>query len=135
MNSNNPVGLICSHLLFMKNKGGRPKVRAVDKKKYRLPAVKLGTADYYSVLARARDAGVSVTEYQRQCILSGAVVERVSAEHLDLYHKLAGIANNLNQLAHQANTYGYAIDANLYHTNAMHVRNIIDMILNDSKDH
>lgn len=119
----------------MKNKGGRPKVRASEKKKYRLPAVKLDTADYYSVLAKAREAGVSVTEYQRQCILSGYVVERVSTEHMDLYHQLAGIGNNLNQLAHRANTFGYATDAQLYHSNALHVMEIIDRILNDSKDH
>jgi hypothetical protein len=118
-----------------KNKGGRPKLGATEKKKCILPPVKLSIKDYFTVRARAKQAGISLTEFQRQCILMGQVVERVSAAHLDLYHKLAGIGNNQNQLAHQANTYGYERDAELYHENAKQVNNIIKTILYDCKDY
>jgi hypothetical protein len=112
-----------------RNKGGRPMKGATEKKKYILPPVRLSTTDYIVVKARAKQAGISLTEFQRQCILMGQVVERISAAHLDLYHKLAGIGNNQNQLAHQANTYGYERDAELYHENAMQVNNLIKSIL------
>lgn len=107
---------------------------ATEKKKYILPPVRLSTTDYITVKARAKQAGIPLTEFQRQCILVGHVVERVNAAHLDLYRQLAGIGNNQNQLAHQANIYGYERDAELYHENAKQVNNIIKSILYDCKD-
>ena len=92
-----------------KNKGGRPKVATIDKKKYKLPPVRLGTRNYVMVKNLAKQAGLSLTEYQRQKLLQGYVVERISPEQMDLYRQLAGIGNNQNQLAHQANTFGYKI--------------------------
>ena len=55
-----------------RNKGGRPKKEATEKLKYRV-AVKMATADYYRLLTRAHEAGVSPSEYhegmflQRSC--------------------------------------------------------------------
>lgn len=117
-----------------KNKGGRPKLDAIQKKRYKLPPVRLCTAEYYTVVARAKQSGLSMTEYARQCIVNGYVVERISPEHIELYHKLAGIANNMNQLAHQANTFGYLADAAVYGLNAQNVSQIIKGIFNDSKN-
>lgn len=118
-----------------RKKGGRPKKAATEKLKYTLPHVRLSTIDYFRVKAKAKEAGVSLTEYQRQCLLYGHVVERISTEHLQLYRQLAGIGNNLNQLAHQANTYGYAHDAAIYHENATNVYQIIRKILYDGKNY
>lgn len=117
-----------------RKKGGRPKKATTEKLKYILPHVRLSTIDYFMVKAKAKEAGVSLTEYQRQCLLNGYVVERISAEHLRLYRQLAGIGNNQNQLAHQANTYGYAQDADIYHENAIYVYQIIKKILYDSEN-
>jgi len=47
-----------------RNIGGRPKKGPAEKLKYRV-AVKLRTEDYYSLKARAREAGVSATEFAR----------------------------------------------------------------------
>ena len=47
-----------------RNKGGRPKKEATEKLKYRI-AVKMATADYYRLLTRAHEAGVSPSEYMR----------------------------------------------------------------------
>jgi len=44
------------------------------------------------------------------------------------------MGNNQNQLAHQANTYGYYRDAELYHENALHVNNLINCMLYDGED-
>ena len=118
-----------------KNKGGRPKLAPTEKKKYSLPPVRLSTNDFHIVKAMAKHAGLSLTEYQRQMILHGKVVERVSPEHMAIYRQLAGIGNNQNQLAHQANTYGYEQDARLYHENAVEVSNLIKRIIYDGKNH
>ena len=115
-------------------KGGRPRLLNTEKKKYKLPPVRLGTVDYAMVKNRSRQAGLTLTEYQRQMVLNGQVVERLSAEQMELYRQLAGMGNNMNQLAHQANKYGYYKDAELYHENVIQVSNLINKILHDGKD-
>ena len=96
-------------------KGGRPRLLNTEKKKYKLPPVRLGTVDYVTVKNRSKQAGLTLTEYQRQMVLHGQIVERMTAEQLELYRQLAGMGNNMNQLAHQANKYGYYKDAEMYH--------------------
>ena len=115
-------------------KGGRPRLLNTEKKKYKLPPVRLGTVDYAMVKNRSRQAGLTLTEYQRQMVLNGQVVERLSAEQMELYRQLAGMGNNMNQLAHQANKYGYYKDAELYHENVIQVSNLIYKIFHDGKD-
>ena len=115
-------------------KGGRPRLLNTEKKKYKLPPVRLGTIDYAMVKKRSRQAGLTLTEYQRQMVLNGQVVERLSSEQMELYRQLAGIGNNMNQLAHQANAYGYYRDAELYHENAKRISDLIKQILHDGKD-
>lgn len=89
-----------------RNKGGRPKKEATEKLKYRV-TVKMATADYYSLLTRSHEAGISPSEYMRECLRNGHVKERLSEEHADFVRKLCGMANNLNQLAHKANAGGF----------------------------
>ena len=72
-------------------KGGRPRLLNTEKKKYKLPPVRLGTVDYVTVKNRSKQAGLTLTEYQRQMVLHGQVVERVSAEQMELYRQLAGM--------------------------------------------
>jgi len=117
-----------------KDKGGRPRLAVTEKKKYTLPPVHLDTKNYFLVKAQAKQAGLSLTEYQRQKLLTGEVVERLTTEQMELYRQLAGIGNNMNQLAHQANKYGYYKDAEMYHENVMQVNNLIKKILYDGKD-
>ena len=118
-----------------KNKGGRPRLAVTEKKKYALPPVHLDTKNYFWVKAQAKRAGLSMTEYQRQKILTGEVIARLSPEQMEIYRQLAGMGNNMNQLAHQANKYGYYKDADMYHENAMQVSNLINQILHDGKDY
>ena len=117
-----------------KDKGGRPRLAVPEKKKYTLPPVHLDTKNYFLVKAQAKQAGLSLTEYQRQKLLTGEVVERLTTEQMELYRQLAGIGNNMNQLAHQANKYGYYKDAEMYHENVIQVNNLIKKILYDGKD-
>ena len=88
------------------NKGGRPKKGAADKLKYRL-TVKMATSDYYTLKGKVRSAGISAGEVLRRCMRDGQVKERLTPEHIGYVRQLCGMANNLNQLAHKANTAGF----------------------------
>ena len=90
-----------------RNKGGRPKKGAAEKLSYRI-SVKMVAAEYFRLLTRAHEAGVSPSEYMRECYRNGHVKERLSEEHAGYIRQLCGMANNLNQLAHKANAGGYS---------------------------
>ena len=89
-----------------RNKGGRPKKGATEKLTYRV-AVKLAAADYFRLMTRAYEAGVSSSEYMRECFRNGHVKGRLSEEHAAHVRNLCGMANNLNQLARKANAGGF----------------------------
>ena len=75
-------------------KGGRPPKSASEKLKERL-TVKMAAADYYALRGKAPALSRSV------------VRQRLTAEQMTLLRQLAGMANNLNQLARKANSAGY----------------------------
>lgn len=89
-----------------RNKGGRPKKGATEKLTYRV-AVKLAATDYFRLMTRAYEAGVSSSEYMRECFRNGHVKGRLSEEHAAHVRNLCGMANNLNQLARKANAGGF----------------------------
>lgn len=89
-----------------KKKGGRPKKKLGEKKTYRINT-KLSTEDYYSLLTKVRKAGTTVSDFVRACLRKGYIIERISVEEVDHIRNLSGMANNLNQLARQANAQGY----------------------------
>lgn len=90
-----------------RNKGGRPKKETAEKLSYRI-GVKMAAADYFCLLTRAHEAGISPSEYMRECFRNGYVKERLSKKHTDHVRQLCGMANNLNQLARKANAGGYS---------------------------
>lgn len=87
-------------------KGGRPRKSISQKRKYRVN-VKMNTGEYYSLKAKANHAKLSLSEYMRQCIAESTVRERLTPEVQTYIRKLCGMANNLNQIAKQANAQGY----------------------------
>ena len=89
-------------------KGGRPTKGAAEKKKYRI-TVKLNTQDYYTLKGKAKNAGISMSEFIRKVLDKGNVIERLTVEQADFIRKLCGMANNLNQLAHRANADGFHV--------------------------
>ena len=89
-----------------RNKGGCPKKGATEKLTYRV-AVKMVAADYFRLLTQAYDAGVSPSEYMRECFRNGHLKGWLSEEHAAYVRKLCGMANNLNQLAYKANAGGF----------------------------
>lgn len=91
-----------------KRKGGRPKKKLGEKKIYRIN-IKLGTEEYYSLLSKVKKAGTTRSDFIRACLKKGYVKERLSAELVGYIRNISGMANNLNQIARQANTQGYMV--------------------------
>jgi hypothetical protein len=117
-----------------RKKGGRPPKAPDQKRKYVLPKVRVNTHERFLVNAMAREAGASKAEVIRQLIRKGKIAGRISPKLLDIYHQLAGIANNQNQLAHKANIGGYAADSVTYRENALKVRKLINKLIHDSEN-
>ena len=90
--------------------GGRPVKKTLERQN-RVVSTKLTKLQYYAVKRRAGEAGVKVSEYVRQAIITAEVVPRLNRQDADTIRKLAGEANNINQLAHRANAGGFALVA------------------------
>ena len=89
--------------------------------------LKLTEADFNKIKDKAEKLGMKATQYVREMVLKGSVKSRFTLEELDLMRKLAGIANNLNQIAKKANQAGYIMEA----IDIMKIMTQIKSILND----
>ena len=78
--------------------GGRPAKNRIDKQK-RVVSTKLTELQYYAIKKRAGESGLPISEYVRQAVVSAEVTPRLNKQDADTIRKLAGAANNLNQLA------------------------------------
>lgn len=87
--------------------GGRPAKNRIDKQK-RVVSTKLTELQYYAIKKRAGESGLPISEYVRQAVVSAEVTPRLNKQDADTIRKLAGEANNINQLAHKANAGGFA---------------------------
>ena len=87
--------------------GGRPAKKRTEKQK-KVVSTKLTELQYYAVRKRASEAGLRVSEYMRQAVVSAEITPRLNRQDTDILRKLAGEANNINQLAHRANAGGFA---------------------------
>lgn len=108
-----------------RRKRGRP-----TKEKAKLSTsinLKLTEADFNKVREKAEKLGMKATQYVREMVLKGNVKSRFTLEELDLIRKLAGIANNLNQVAKKANQAGYLMEA----IDIMKIMTQIKKMLND----
>ena len=65
--------------------------------------LKLTEDDYDAISEKATSVGMKPTQYARRMVLNGSIKSRYTKEELDLRRKIAGMANNLNQLARKAN--------------------------------
>ena|SRR5688572_26465964 len=86
-----------------KNKGGRPR-KAIKKDK--LIPVKCSSYERRVIMAKAKSAQVSTSEYMREIALAGKIDRREKAlppEVLQLTAMLNHIAANLNQIAKKRN--------------------------------
>ena len=83
-------------------RSGRPP-KEKDEKLNRSINLKLTAGDYDKVCKRAAQVSLTATQYARMMTLKGAIKNRFTAEELDLMRKIAGVANNVNQIAKHLN--------------------------------
>jgi hypothetical protein len=114
-------------------KGGRPKLSPAEKLKYRV-AVKLCTQDFYSLKAKAAQAGMTCTEVARLAITGCQIRQRLTAEQMDCIRKLSGMGNNLNQITRKANAEGYTNVRSEYLYLADKIDETINLLENDSQN-
>lgn len=95
-----------------KPKGGRPK-KVI--KRDALLVVRLTQIERMLITGRAREAGMSPSEWFRRSAKSAKVMSRFSAEDAAILRMLSGMANNLNQLTKLAHQEGLVSVQNRCH--------------------
>ena len=89
----------------------KQQLRPTKRNKVRVVSARFTDIEYQAVEKRRKDAGVSLSRFVHSVLLTGKVVQRISKADADVLRKLAGEANNINQLAHRANAGGFALVA------------------------
>ena len=84
--------------------------------------------------ALARQSHRSQSEVIRSLIINGYVRERIDKETLKMLRNLMGQATNLNQLARQANAYGFGMIADDCRHQLEHISQIVKQIKDDRQD-
>ncbi len=87
----------------------------------------MATEQYYTLKAKARDAGMTISECIRMSVMNTVIQQRLTPEMHDHIRKLCGMANNLNQIAHIANAQGY-VNARIEY---LHLAGRIDKLSNE----
>ena len=90
-----------------RHKGGRPALPKA-RRRSKSVTVKFSKIDYETLRVRCRKANRRLSEYIRESAMQSEVVMPHTTESASLYRELAGMANNLNQLArlsHQTSLY------------------------------
>lgn len=111
-------------------KGGRPAKRLGEKRRYTV-SVKLNTREFLALKAKAGTAGISRSEFIRQSISGSVIRARITPEMNDHIRKLAGMGNNLNQIARRANAEGYRNARSEYLWLADKIDDVIEIMRND----
>ncbi len=88
------------------NKGGRPKKPENELRQHPVK-VYFDEANYRRLLNRSRRTGQPLSAIVYDLSVNGYVREPFTREEVSLLRSLSGMANNLNQLARMANTYGF----------------------------
>lgn len=111
-------------------KGGRPAKRLGEKRRYTV-SVKLDTREFLALKTKAGTAGISRSEFIRQSISGSIIRARITPEMNDHIRKLAGMGNNLNQIARRANAEGYRNARSEYLWLADKIDDVIEIMRND----
>ena len=113
--------------------GGRPTKGLGEKRTY-MVSVKMDSREYFSLKTKAKSAGISRSDFIRQCITGSKIWPRLTPELNDYIRKLSGMGNNLNQIARRANAEGYTSTRHEYLYLADKIDNVIEMIEDDGKN-
>ena len=95
----------------VRKKGGRPPSAKKREKKIN---IYLTVLEELAIRKRAEKAGLNLSDYCRQLVLTGQAQVRLTPAENAVLNEAARLGNNLNQLAHKAHADGIrsvAIDA------------------------
>ncbi len=87
----------------VKKRGGRP---PSPQKREEHITIYLSKLEKLAMQRRAQKAGLNLSDYGRQMILTGKVQARLTVEENETLNQVARLGNNLNQIAYKANTEG-----------------------------
>lgn len=99
-------------------------------KKYTI-TLRLSYQQYAWLGALCRRSKQTQSEVIRSLIENGSVRERITQEHIHIIRQLIGESTNLNQLARQANTYGFFAVADRCKEMAQHINLLIKCLKDD----
>lgn len=111
-----------------KHPGGRPKLKEYQKRT-KSCLVMFNEADYIYIKDKAQRAGISVSEFCHRAAMDEKLKERIQPEQAALIRDIAGVANNVNQIAHKMHAYG--LEEN-YHACREIIHTLLTLI-NESK--
>jgi len=86
-----------------KQKGGRPRIKVRREVHIK---VRLTATEHFMIAARAKEAGMKISDWFRAAAKAARVIARLKPEDLQIMRMLAGLANNLNQLTKLAHRDG-----------------------------
>ena len=90
----------------LKNKGGRPKVNAANKKTVAI-TVRLTPVEYARLVSRAQKANIKpVSRFIVYSSMHNVIEQNFLRSDVDALKSIAKMGSNLNQVAHQANIFG-----------------------------
>lgn len=111
------------------HKGGRPRKKKGEKKSVTYSAH--ATAfDALMIEAKRKQSGLCKSEFTLASLLSVKVIARLPMQVMDWLRDIAGMANNINQLAKEAHARGYASVHNRLAALAENIENLITQIYN-----
>ena len=114
-------------------KGGRPRLGRV-RRKDKAVTVRYGSLEYDIVRYRARQAGYRrLAEYVRQASVHAEVKQNIIQRHNDAFRDMAGLCNNLNQLAKLAHAQGLSTTEGAIAELLPQIKTIINKLLKDIK--
>lgn len=87
----------------VKKRGGRP---PSPQKREEHITIYLSKLEKLAMQRRAEKAGLNLSDYGRQMILTGQAQVRLTPEENETLNQVARLGNNLNQIAYKANTEG-----------------------------
>ncbi len=90
--------------------------------------------DYIYIQSKAQQAGLSVNEFCHQAAMDCEVGQRISPEMVSAIRDLSGIANNVNQIAHQMHIYGLEAVKQQCFSIISEVSRIITQVKNNNHD-
>lgn len=107
-----------------KKKPGRPSAPPASRRDYRVQ-VYFNSDEHSRLMYLHRTTGEPLSHIIHRLAVSGSITLPITQEEAALLRKLSGMANNLNQLAHQANAAGYARAAARDETLAQDISSIL----------